>query len=122
MGYCVPMSSIQATSVTPLIDLDREIGKRVHQLMWDRQITQTAFAMVIGMDQSSVAKRLRGKLGWSATQVKQAAGALNTSVAYLYGETANPDAPVGPAGIEPTTSTVGSAYLAPVIPIFGRAA
>lgn len=104
------------------MDLDREIGKRVHQLMWDRQITQTAFAAVIGMDQSSVAKRLRGKLGWSAAQVKQAANALHTSVAYLYGETSSPNAPVGPAGVEPTTSTVESTRLAPVTPIFGRAA
>ena len=30
--------------------------------------------------------------------------------------------PVGPAGIEPTRSTVESARLAPVIPLFGKAA
>ena len=117
------MSSTQATSVTPIVDLDAQIGRRVHQLLWDRQMTQTAFGERVGMDQSSVAKRFRGKLGWSATQVKAAATVLHTSVAYLYGESADPSpAPVGPAGIEPTTSTVGSAYLAPVIPIFGRAA
>jgi BetR domain len=85
--------------------LDAQIGRRVHQLMWDRAITQTAFANVIRMDQSSVAKRLRGKLGWSATQVKQAADVLRTSVAYLYGETEDSN-PVGPTGLEPMTSTV----------------
>ena len=30
---------------------DAEIGRRVHQLMWDRQITQTAFARLIDMDE-----------------------------------------------------------------------
>lgn len=92
--------------------LDQEIGRRVHQIMWDRQMTQTVFAERVGMDQSSVAKRLRGKLGWSAKQVSEAAHVLNVSIAYLFGETENPhQSPdggklVGLAGYDPTTSTV----------------
>lgn len=97
-------------------NLEAQIGRRVHQLMWDRSITQTAFANVIGMDQSSVAKRLRGKLGWSASHVKQAADVLRTSVAYLYGETDDSN-PVGPGGLEPPTSTVEYGRLAKVTPI-----
>ena len=93
-------------------DVDVEIGRRVHQLMWDQHVTQTVFADRVSMDQSSVAKRLRGKLGWNARQLLSAAAALNTTVGYLVGETENPhQSPdeglgVGPAGIEPTTSTV----------------
>lgn len=85
-------------------------------------MTQTAFAEIIGMDQSSVAKRVRGKLGWSAIQVKQAARVLDTTAAYLMGESDDPTRPVGPAGVEPARTTVESHRLAPVIPIFGVAA
>ena len=51
--------------------------------------------------------------------------ALKTGVPLSWLETGvfdDPDAPVGPAGIEPTTSTVESHRLAPVIPLFGKAA
>lgn len=92
------MSSQRATSVTPIEDVNVEIGRRVHQLMWDRHVSQTEFGKRIGMDQSSVAKRLRGNLGWSATHIKQAAAALDTTAAYLFGETANPE-PTGPEGL-----------------------
>jgi len=110
------MSINSAQSPSKPLDVDASIGRRVHQLMWDRQITQTAFGVMVGMDQSSVAKRFRGKLGWSATQVQTAAAALNTTVAYLFGETWNP-APVGPDGLEPPTSSVKTRGLATVHPI-----
>ncbi|MFJ3392035.1 helix-turn-helix domain-containing protein [Leifsonia aquatica] len=58
--------------------------------MWDRKITQATLAPQIGMDQSSLAKRLRGQRGWSLDQVVSAAGALNTTVAYLFGEVDDP--------------------------------
>ncbi|HEY0249250.1 MAG TPA: helix-turn-helix transcriptional regulator [Gryllotalpicola sp.] len=87
------MSSQQATSVISIGNVDAEIGRRVHQLLWDRHITQIAFGEMSGMDQTAVAKRLRGKLGWNATQVKRAAVALSTTVAYLYGETEDPHRP-----------------------------
>jgi transcriptional regulator with XRE-family HTH domain len=79
-------SETSAAVVAPIADLDVQIGRRAHQLMWDRQMTQTAFAARVGMDQSSVAKRLRGKLGWSAAHLVQAATVLGTTVSYLVGE------------------------------------
>lgn len=78
-------SITRITDATPSIDA--KIGRRVHQLMWDRQMSQTEFAALSGMDQSSVAKRTRGKLGWNAAQLVTAAGILDTTVAYLVGET-----------------------------------
>lgn len=88
--------------------IDAAIGRRVHQVMWDSKVTQTAFAEMIHMDQSSVAKRLRGKLGWGAKHVAQAAHALDVSIAYLYGETENPhphDTDGGPDGAAYRTRT-----------------
>ena len=97
------MSTSQAVSISE--DIDARIGRRVHQLMWDRQVTQTVLGDTIGMDPSSVAKRLRGRLGWNASQLIATASALKTTVAYLVGETGSPN-PVGPTGLEPMTSTV----------------
>ena len=113
------MSPIRATEEPAPINLDAEIGRRAHRLMWDRHVTQVEFGKIIGMDQSAVAKRFRGKLGWSATQVKTAADALETTVAYLYGEadSPHPDGPVGPGGFEPPTFTVEYGRLATVTPI-----
>jgi transcriptional regulator with XRE-family HTH domain len=76
---------------------DAFIGRRVHQLMWDQKMTQTKLGAALGIDQSTVAKRLRGKMGWPATLVTKTARALNTTSAYLLGETDDPTPPAGPA-------------------------
>jgi hypothetical protein len=86
---------------------DAYVGRRVHQLLWDKKITQTAFGDRVGWDQSTVAKRLRGKLGWGLGHLVVAARELDTTVAYLVGET---DA-VGPEGLEPPASSVKSGKL-----------
>lgn len=88
--------STEASLSGPTENFDAVIGRRVHQLMWDRQITQTDFGRRIGVDQSSLAKRLRGKRGWSTSEVKAAADELGVSVGYLFGETENVTPPNGP--------------------------
>lgn len=79
-----------AASVIKLSDatlsVDAQIGRRVHQLMWDRGMSQTQFGALAHMDQSSVAKRLRGKIGWSASQIVDAARILDTTVGFLFGD------------------------------------
>lgn len=88
------------TVVTPIADLDAQIGRRVHGMLWDLGLRQIDFAARIGMTQSAVAKRLRGELAWRSGHLVQAAAALGTSVAYLIGETSevacapNPEAVV----------------------------
>jgi len=67
--------------------MDAAIGLRVHLIMWDRRITQQELGDAIGMDQSSLGKRLRGDRGWTPDQVVTVAKALGTTVAYLFGET-----------------------------------
>ena len=70
--------------------LDIAAGRRVHLLMWDRRITQVELGRSVGMDQSSLGKRLRGERGWSLDQLATVAGALNTTIAYLVGEIDDP--------------------------------
>ena len=89
-------------------DLDAFIGRRVHQLMWDQQLTQTAFGQLIGIDQSLVAKRLRGKVAWPMSLVVRSARVLNTSVAYLVGETNDSTPPIQSAGSEGGWAPSGS--------------
>lgn len=81
------MSQTNKKTTPQPVDHYAEIGRRAHQLMWDRKMTQTEFGDRTGMDQSSVAKRFRGKLGWSAIHLLDAAEVLETTVGYLVGET-----------------------------------
>lgn len=73
--------------------LDAAVGRRVHMLMWDRRVTQTALGRTIGMDQSSMSKRLRGDRGWSLDDLRAVATALDTTIGYLVGETPAPTIP-----------------------------
>ncbi|MEZ3156894.1 helix-turn-helix transcriptional regulator [Microbacterium sp. BWR-S6Y] len=73
-------------------------------LIWASGRTQGAVAEALGIEPTAFGKKLRGKNGWALQEVVDLAAELDTSVAYLFGETGA--APVGPAGIEPTTSTV----------------
>ncbi len=84
--------------------MDQAIGRRVHTLMWERRVTNRAMAPSLGMDESGLGRRLRGERGWSAEQVWLAHRYLNVPLEAIYGETT--PGGVGPAGVEPTTSTV----------------
>lgn len=95
---------------------DAFIGRRVHQLMWDSRMTQTELGAMLGMDQSTIAKRLRGRVGWPATLLVRTASALGTSVAYLVGETDI----VRPEDDTTDYGGVDSPSLAPVIGIFSK--
>jgi transcriptional regulator with XRE-family HTH domain len=72
------------------------IGRRVHMLMWERRMTQSALAAKIGLDQPGVGRRLRGETGWSTDELAATAHELDTTVAYLFGEV--DDAQWAPSG------------------------
>ena len=106
---------------TPSREADAELGRRAHMLIWDAKLKQGEVAAMIGMGSDSLGRKLKGERGWALAEIIDLAAALDTSVAYLAGEEENPhpDKPnggsnVGPAGIEPTTSTVDQQRLAPV--------
>lgn len=106
-----------ALSATPeRQDMDAEIGRRIFHLMWDRKITQTEMGNVINVGQTTLSMKLRGKRPWYSSELRAAATHLGTTVGYLFGE----DDGVGPAGIEPTTSTVESRRFATVTDIRER--
>ena len=65
------------------VSLDEIVGRNVHMLMWDRQITQVKLGNAVGIDQSSLAKKLRGKRGWSLDEVNAVAAELGTTIGAL---------------------------------------
>ena len=77
--------------------MDELVGARAHALMWGQKITQTALAPAFGITQSALAKKLRGKNGWSLADLSILAEKLETTIAYLVGETDDPNRP-GPRG------------------------
>lgn len=98
---------------------DALIGERVHQLMWLNQVTQTTLAPILGIGQTGLSPKLRGKRGWSADELVNVARYFGVSVGYLFGE----DDGVGPAGIEPTTSTVETRqFERPIVHLFPKVA
>jgi transcriptional regulator with XRE-family HTH domain len=75
------------------INVDAEIGRRIHTLMWDQRVTQTALGAELGVGQSGLGRRLRGERGWSAAELLIVSQVLQVSVAYLFGEDGDPIAP-----------------------------
>lgn len=59
--------------------VDEIIGERVHAAMWRSRITQKQLAAVLGLDQGSVSRRLRGRAPWRASDVVLAAQLVGVS-------------------------------------------
>lgn len=78
------------------VTADELVGRRVHHLLWLRKMNQSEFANRFGCTQSTIAKRLKGKMSWKVEDLMQTARILDTSVAFLVGEAASPDDPKSP--------------------------
>jgi transcriptional regulator with XRE-family HTH domain len=101
--------------------IDAAVGRRVHSLMWQQRVKNKDIAELLGLEATGIGKKLRAEAKFSIEQLVLVAARLNTTVSYLVGESDAPH-PVGPAGIEPTTSTVKAHRLAPVIDLASRRA
>lgn len=105
------------------------MGERVHQLMWRAGITQTALAPILGLGQTGLSHKLRGKRAFAHDEILYISDIFGVSLDYLYGKTNDPR-PVGPNGdrlevvdpgrIELPTSCLQTGWLAPVTPIRGE--
>ena len=93
-------------------DINREVGRRIHMLMWDAHMTQTNLAPKIGLQQSALSKKLKGARGWDLAELMMIGRVFDVSIGYLVGESENrrPDDPNGgsvaavhPPGLEPGT-------------------
>ena len=110
--------------------IDTFIGHRAHMVQWGNGMTITDLAARSGVSQSTMSKKLRGSVAWSAADVVRVSAALSVSVVELLPEidesgqpTGRPLSEVAGAGFEPATSgsraraasdsTANVAYLPP---------
>ncbi|NCT90217.1 helix-turn-helix transcriptional regulator [Cellulomonas sp. APG4] len=77
------MAATGPAEATVTRDLDVEIGRNVHHLMWDRRLTQTAMSEAMGMTQSVLSKKLRGAITWTARDLAGAATVLGVTIDEL---------------------------------------
>ncbi|QDZ16712.1 helix-turn-helix transcriptional regulator [Humibacter ginsenosidimutans] len=63
--------------------MDIVVGRNVHMLMWDRHMTQAQMGDVLGLEQSALGRKLRGKRGWSLDEVAAAAEFFGVAFAEL---------------------------------------
>jgi hypothetical protein len=78
---------------TPSKRADVELGERAHMLIWSTRQKQGEVAAAIGMSPGSLGLKLKGQRGWALAEIKAIADALDTTVAYLVGETDEPARP-----------------------------
>jgi hypothetical protein len=70
---------------------DQALGRAIHQAMWDRRVKQTELAPQVGLDQSTLSKKLRGERPWYFAEVISVADALRMNVLDLIGTMWGPD-------------------------------
>ncbi|MUL68988.1 helix-turn-helix transcriptional regulator, partial [Mycobacterium sp. CBMA311] len=76
--------TISAVEVTDLKKRSNAlIGEEIHRLMWREGLTQKQLGQLLGVDQGSVSKRLRGKTDWTAIELLVTAEWLGVSPADL---------------------------------------
>lgn len=115
------MSELRAIDAQPSTDV--MVGRRVHQLMWNRQITQKDLAPKLGMAQNTLSAKIRGRRGWSLDELLAVAAEFSVSAAYLLGESNSPE-PGGPGSrlweSNPRPSHYKGAGSRPVVSITSR--
>jgi hypothetical protein len=94
--------------------IDISVGRRVHMLMWDQKLSQTALAKRLGVSQSALSKKLHGERGWSLEDLQAIAAALHVSMAYLLGETSEKNPPTGGGGGPKKANSVSGSNSAPL--------
>ena len=101
------------TNVTPIADdarlLRRARGAFVKNLIDQEERSARFVAIRIGLNPTSMGERLKGKSPFLADELEAIARVLRVDPVDFYSQYVK----VGPAGIEPTTSTVESGKFAP---------
>ena len=69
------------------------INERIVLMMFRRGIKQQQLAEAAGVDAGTVSRKLKGRARWYVDELGAVAAALDTSIAYLTGETPD-EAPV----------------------------
>jgi DNA-binding XRE family transcriptional regulator len=66
--------------------VDAEVGKSLHLVMWQRGITQEWLARELGVNQSTMSRKIKGRAPWTLAEVYIVARALDLNVRDLLPE------------------------------------
>lgn len=98
--------------------IDLTVGERTHQLMWQNKISNKSLAATLGIDQTAIGKKLRAEQKFSIAQLSAVARLLDTTIAYLVGETDDPTMPNGedggPRGARTHDPRINGALVSPI--------
>lgn len=75
----------------PTDDLGREVGERIHAVMWRQKMSQTRLAPMLGLSQSVLSRKIRGDVPWWLAEVFTAAQVLGVDVSELVPPVPGPD-------------------------------
>lgn len=64
--------------------VDEVVGRNVHQLIWDRRLKARDLYGPMNLSRSSLAKKMRGEVTWSASDVVIVAQVLGVSPGELF--------------------------------------
>ena len=121
MRYDLGMSNI-ASLPQPASNGNTLVAANIRAELAYAGTSQTALAHTLGLSDMALSRRLSDRYAaeFSATEIMVAANFFGVDPGALFTNRRRPQRPdpVGPAGIEPTTSTVECERLAPVTPLF----
>lgn len=93
MSYHLGMSTLRALPDAPA-SLTERVAEEVRAYMGRRQMTQVQLAQILGLPQSAVSSRVRGKIPFRVDELQTVAEALGIHPAVLLG--GNSPSPSGP--------------------------
>lgn len=77
--------------------LDQLVGRNVHMILWERDLDQKDIAPKLGMQQSALSKKLRGRRKWTLDEIWTIAETLGVDPRTLL-----PEWVAGDSNPEPT--------------------
>ena len=70
-------------------------AERIALLLFLRKMSQSALARAMGVSVAGISRRMTGATEWGLAETRRVAEVLDTTVAFIAGETDNPDRPEG---------------------------
>jgi transcriptional regulator with XRE-family HTH domain len=95
------MSSAETSPAYSRREVDKIIGENIHRLMWRAQENQTQVAPSLGMSQSALSNKLRGKRPWFASEIEALAERYRVTPGSLFKELPHLDSNQEPIGSQP---------------------
>lgn len=88
------------TAATAALSPDEALGRLIHQVMWDKKISQERLAARLGIHQTTLSKKLRGERPWSFAEMIEVSDALDINALDLLKDLWGP-------GVIPQRKVVG---------------